>query len=105
MSPGRIECLRARPQCTSVHSRLPWHAVPCLFALLRFRACGILVMVCGEFVALRTCRSEKVWHLSCRYACYAAANSDFTFVIFGSTPVDFLFGLMPGVSTSAAGQR
>ncbi len=49
--------------------------------------------------------ARKVWLLLCSYVFYAAWNWKFTFLVLGSTAVDYIVGLMLGRSKSPTSRR
>src|SRR4030095_2424807 len=73
------------------------------FVVFRFLWFFLLVFI--VYWATRNNAARKVWLLLCSYAFYAAWNWKFTFLLLGSTTVDYIVGQMLGKRDAQAWRR
>ncbi|HSS17945.1 MAG TPA: MBOAT family O-acyltransferase, partial [Candidatus Dormibacteraeota bacterium] len=74
-------------------------------SFVEFRFLWFFLLVFIVYWAMRNNTARKVWLLLCSYAFYAAWNWKFTFLVLGSTTVDYIVGLALGRSKSPAWRR
>src|SRR5258707_13126853 len=74
-------------------------------SFVEFRFLWFFLLVFIVYWAMRNNTARKVWLLLCSYAFYAAWNWKFTFLVLGSTTVDYIVGRMLGRSESPTWRR
>src|SRR5438445_11688755 len=74
-------------------------------SFVEFRFLWFFLVVFIVYWAMRSNSARKVWLLICSYAFYAAWNWKFTFLVLGSTTVDYIVGQMLGRCNSPAWRR
>src|SRR5213079_2958571 len=74
-------------------------------SFVEFRFLWFFLIVFIVYWTIRGNSARKVWLLVCSYAFYAAWNWKFTFLVLGSTTVDYIVGLMLGRSENPAWRR
>ena len=65
-------------------------------SFVEFRFLWFFLLVFIVYWAMRNNAARKVWLLLCSYGFYAAWNWKFTFLVLGSTTVDYIVGQMLG---------
>ena len=65
-------------------------------SFVEFRFLWFFLIVFIVYWAMRSNSARKLWLLICSYAFYAAWNWKFTFLVLGSTTVDYIVGQMLG---------
>ena len=74
-------------------------------SFVEFRFLWFFLLVFIVYWAMRNNAARKVWLLLCSYAFYAAWSWKFTFLLLGSTTVDYIVGQMLGRTESPASRR
>jgi alginate O-acetyltransferase complex protein AlgI len=74
-------------------------------SFVEFRFLWFFLVVFIVYWTMRNNTARKVWLLLCSYLFYAAWNWKFTFLVLGSTTVDYIVGQMLGRSESLAWRR
>jgi len=74
-------------------------------SFVEFRFLWFFLLVFIVYWAMRNNAARKVWLLLCSYAFYAAWSWKFTFLLLGSTTVDYIVGQMLGRTESPAWRR
>src|SRR6266540_2242849 len=74
-------------------------------SFVEFRFLWFFLVVFIVYWTMRSNAARKVWLLLCSYGFYAAWNWKFTFLVLGSTTVDYIVGQMLGRSESPAWRR
>src|SRR6266581_3069944 len=74
-------------------------------SFVEFRFLWFFLVVFIVYWTMRNNAARKVWLLLCSYAFYAAWNWKFTFLVLGSTTVDYIVGQMLGRCESPAWRR
>ena len=74
-------------------------------SFVEFRFLWFFLLVFIVYWAIRNNAARKVWLLLCSYAFYAAWSWKFTFLLLGSTTVDYIVGQMLGRTESPAWRR
>src|SRR6266436_4527133 len=74
-------------------------------SFVEFRFLWFFLLVFVVYWTIRGNSARKVWLLVCSYAFYAAWNWKFTFLVLGSTTVDYIVDLALGRSKSPAWRR
>src|SRR5205807_429762 len=74
-------------------------------SFVEFRFLWFFLVVFIVYWTMRNNTARKVWLLLCSYVFYAAWNWKFTFLVLGSTTVDYIVGQMLGRSESPAWRR
>src|SRR4030095_14032623 len=74
-------------------------------SFVEFRFLWFFLVVFIVYWAVRSNAARKVWLLICSLVFYAAWNWKFTFLVLGSTAVDYIVGLMLGRSKSPTSRR
>jgi alginate O-acetyltransferase complex protein AlgI len=74
-------------------------------SFVEFRFLWFFLAVFIVYWAMRNNTARKVWLLLCSYVFYAAWNWKFTFLVLGSTTVDYIVGQMLGRRESPAWRR
>src|SRR5215471_17918304 len=72
---------------------------------VEFRFLWFFLLVFIVYWTMRTNTARKVWLLLCSYAFYAAWNWKFTFLLLGSTTVDYIVGQALGRCESPSWRR
>src|SRR5437773_12265211 len=63
-------------------------------SFVEFRFLWFFLIVFGVYWSMRENAARKIWLLICSYAFYAAWNWKFTFLLLGSTTIDYIVGRM-----------
>src|SRR5437773_6953958 len=74
-------------------------------SFVEFRFLWFFLVVFIVYWTMRNNAARKVWLLLCSYFFYAAWNWKFTFLVLGSTTVDYIVGKMLGHSETSAWRR
>src|SRR5437660_11637940 len=74
-------------------------------SFVEFRFLWFFLLAFIVYWAMRNNAARKVWLLLCSYAFYAAWSWKFTFLLLGSTTVDYIVGQMLGRTESPASRR
>src|SRR5258708_19947461 len=74
-------------------------------SFVEFRFLWFFLLVFIVYWAMRNNAARKVWLLLCSYAFYAAWSWKVTFLLLGSTTVDYIVGQMLGRTESPAWRR
>src|SRR5437763_17035178 len=74
-------------------------------SFVEFRFLWFFLVVLIVYWTMRNNTARKVWLLLCSYFFYAAWNWKFTFLVLGSTTVDYIVGQMLGRSERPAWRR
>src|SRR5215471_13732896 len=74
-------------------------------SFVEFRFLWFFLLVFIVYWAMRNNAARKVWLLLCSYAFYAAWSWKFTFLLLGSTTVDYIVGQVLGSTESPAWRR
>ena len=74
-------------------------------SFVEFRFLWFFLFVFIVYWTMHGNTARKVWLLLCSYVFYAAWNWKFTFLVLGSTAVDYIVGLMLGRSKSPTSRR
>ena len=74
-------------------------------SFVEFRFLWFFLLVFIVYWAIRNNAARKGWLLLCSYAFYAAWSWKFTFLLLGSTTVDYIVGQMLGRTESPAWRR
>src|SRR4029453_527733 len=74
-------------------------------SFVEFRFLWFFLVVFIVYWTMRDHTARKVWLLLCRFFFFPAWNLKFTFLVLGSTTVDYIVGQMLGRSESPAWRR